>query len=461
MYSFKEYLPFYKRNLKVALPVMITQAGQVVVQLADNIMVGHVGTAELAGVSFANAIFLIGFVTLLGFAQGLTPLVGESYAQKEHERASHLLRNSLTLNLCIYTAMGLLLMAVGFCMPRMGQDPQVVPFAQSYYFIMLASLIPVAFFFTSRFFAEGIGDTRHAMWITVISNILNIFLNWVLIFGHFGLPALGVTGAALATLISRIFCAGTFVWVLFHSGTFSSYARRALKEKTDRQTVASISRLSLPIALSSMLESTAFSFAAIMVGWMGKVELAAHQIANSLGQLSFMVACGIGAAATIRVSHQYGAGKKEETLMAGKASVHMGTFYMSSCALLFILLRKILPYAYTSDPEVLAFASRLIVVLSLYQISDAIQLTSMASLRGLKDTKVPMFYAAMSYYGIAIPSAYILGFVFDVGPEGVWYGLLLGLTVAAVLFYTRFCRICRKKCNMDSAQNNTVQTDMV
>ena len=443
MYSLKTYLPFYKRNLKVALPVMITQAGQVVVQLADNIMVGHVGTAELAGVSFANAIFLIGFITLIGFSQGLTPLVGESFAKGEHKKASHLLRNSLMLNLCTYSAIGLLLMAVGFFMPHMGQDPQVIPFAQPYYFITVASLIPTSFFFTSRFFAEGIGDTRHAMWITVTSNLLNIFLNWVLIFGHFGLPALGVMGAALATLIARIFCAVAFIRVIFHSGTFSSYAQMALKEKVDKQTLISIARLSLPIAFSSMLESTAFSFAAIMVGWMGKVELAAHQIANSLGQLSFMVACGIGAAATIRVSHQFGAGKPVETLMAGKASVHMGIFYMSSCALLFILLRNFLPYIYTSDPEVIAYASRLIVVLSLYQISDAVQLTSMASLRGLKVTKRPMMYAAMSYYGIAIPAAYLLGFVFGVGPEGVWYGLLLGLTVAAVLFYTRFCRICR------------------
>ena len=443
MYSLKTYLPFYKRNLKVALPVMITQAGQVVVQLADNIMVGHVGTAELAGVSFANAIFLIGFITLIGFSQGLTPLVGESFAKGEHKKASHLLRNSLMLNLCTYSAIGLLLMAIGFFMPHMGQDPQVIPFAQPYYFITVASLIPTSFFFTSRFFAEGIGDTRHAMWITVTSNLLNIFLNWVLIFGHFGLPALGVMGAALATLIARIFCAVAFIRVIFHSETFSSYARMALKEKVDKQTLISIAQLSLPIAFSSMLESTAFSFAAIMVGWMGKVELAAHQIANSLGQLSFMVACGIGAAATIRVSHQFGAGKPVDTLMAGKASVHMGIFYMSSCALLFILLRNFLPYIYTSDPEVIAYASRLIVVLSLYQISDAVQLTSMASLRGLKDTKRPMMYAAMSYYGIAIPAAYLLGFVFGVGPEGVWYGLLLGLTVAAVLFYTRFCRICR------------------
>ena len=397
MYSFKKYLPFYKRNMKVALPVMVTQAGQVVVQLADNIMVGHVGTAQLAGVSFANAIFLIGLVSLIGFSQGLTPLVGESYAKGQHDRASHLLRNSFILNLCVFAAVGILLMAIGFFMPHMGQDPQVVPFAQSYYFIMLASLIPMAIFFTSRFFAEGLGNTGHAMWITVSTNLLNIFLNWVLIFGHMGMPALGVTGAALSTLVSRLLCAGLFLTVLFRADTFSSYARKALREKVRRQTLVAISRLSLPIAFSSMLESTAFSFAAIMVGWMGKVELAAHQVTHSLSQLSFMVACGIGAAATIRVSHQFGAGKPEETLMAGKASIHMGIFYMGSCGLLFILLRNILPYAFTSDPEVVAYASRLIVLLSLYQISDAVQLTSMASLRGLKDTKRPMFYACLLY----------------------------------------------------------------
>ena len=234
MYSFKKYLPFYKRNMKVALPVMVTQAGQVIVQLADNIMVGHVGTAQLAGVSFANAIFLIGFVTLLGFSQGLTPLVGESYAKDQHDRASHLLCNSLTLNLCVYAAVGLLLMVIGFFMPRMGQDPQVVPYAQSYYFIMLVSLIPMAVFFTSRFFAEGLGDTSHAMWITVASNLLNIFLNWVLIFGHFGLPALGVTGAAISTLISRTVCASLFVTVLLRARAFSSYARQALRERVQK-----------------------------------------------------------------------------------------------------------------------------------------------------------------------------------------------------------------------------------
>lgn len=442
MYSFKKYLPFYKRNLKVAFPVMVTHAGQVVVQLADNIMVGHVGTAQLAGVSFANAIFVIGLVTLIGFAQGLTPLVGENYSQGKDETVARYLKNSLLINSAVFLLVGLILLAVGLLMPFMGQESDVLYHANRYYFINLVSVIPMIFFFTSRFFAEGVGNTKVAMWITIVSNLLNIVLNWILIFGHFGIPAMGVAGAAVSTLISRIFCAVLFVIILFRSSEFEKYIEKARSITPDRSTIKTIIGLSLPIAFTGMLESAAFSFAAIMVGWIGKTELAAHQIVHSLSQLSFMVACGIGAAATIRVSHQFGAGKHEETLMAGRASIHMALVYMSVCGLIFVLLKDIMPLAYTKDKEVIEIASRLMVVLALYQVADAIQLTSVSSLRGLKDTKRPMWYCAISYYVIAIPCGYLLGFTYNLGPEGVWYGLLLGLTVAALLFYVRFRRIC-------------------
>ena len=203
--------------------------------------------------------------------------------------------------------------------------------------------------------------------------------------------------------------------------------------------------LSVPISLSGLLESMSISLAAIMVGGMGQVELAAHQIVNSLSQLSFMVATGIGAAATIRVSFQYGAGKKEETVMAANASIHMSLFYMGACGLLFVALRHLLPSVYSNDPAVTALASKLIIVLALFQVADAVQLASMASLRGLKDTKVPMVYSLISYYLVAIPSGYLLGFTAGLGPAGVWVGLLLGLFAAAILFYVRFLRICRRK----------------
>lgn len=452
MYNFKEFLPYYKRNMAVALPVMITQAGQVLVQIADNIMVGHVGTGQLAGVSFANALFVIALVTMIGFSQGLTPLVGQSIGQGRHKAAAEYLKNSAVLNSIAYGLVFLALLGVLTLMSSMGQDPEVLVYAKKYFSINMFSIIPMMFFFTSRFFAEGVGNTRYAMWITIVANLLNIFLNWVLIFGHCGMPALGVQGAALSTLISRVFTAVLFVVILFSAKAFSAYTSEAFgigrtmatdgKVRISAARMGEILRLSLPIAFSSLLEVTAFSFAAIMVGWMGKTELAAHQIVHNLSQLSFLIATGVGAATTIRVSHQYGAGRYHETFMAGRAATHMAIAYMCTCGGLCLIFRGILPHAYTNDPEVIAIASSLIICLAVYQVSDAIQLTSMSALRGLKDTKVPMFYAAISYYGVAIPAGYVMGFKLGLGPEGVWYGLFAGLTVAAVLFHSRFRRKC-------------------
>lgn len=441
MYSFSKYLPFYKRNLKLATPVMITQAGQVVVQLADNIMVGHVGTAELAGVSFANSIFVIGLITLLSFSQGLIPLVGHSVGSGNHEEGAKYLSNSLILNFIIYTFVGLLLLGAGGLMPFMGQETEVVFFAKEYYFINLISILPMALFFTSRFFAEGVGNTKYAMWVTIISNIVNIVLNWILIYGKLGLPALGVQGAALATLLSRIFCAIVFAVLFFVANDLKDYTLRAIHIRPDKNTFKELFNISLPIALTGTMESTAFClFAVIMVGWIGKVELATHQIVQSLGNLSFMVATGIGAAATIRVAHQMGAGKKEEARMAGIASIHMSLAYMGGCGLLFVLLRHHLPYIFTEDPLVIEAAQKLIIALGLYQIFDAIQLTSIASLRGLKDTKIPMVIAGISYYLISVPTGYILAFPCGIGLNGVWYGLAIGLAFAAVVSFTRFIR---------------------
>lgn len=443
MYRFREYLPFYKRNMKVALPVMITQAGQVLIQLADNVMVGHVSTDDLAGVSFANALFMIGFLTLLGFSQGLTPLVGECIGRNDTRRTASLLKNSLTLNATVFTAAGLLMAAAGLAMPYMGQDPDIIPAAQRYYFLNILSLIPSILFVTSRQFAEGIGNTSHAMWLTMFTNLLNIFLNWVFIYGHLGSPQMGASGAALATLISRTLAGILFFLMICRFPLYRPYLDFSGKW-TDIAVRQEIISVSTPVAFSSLLEVTAFNFASVMIGWMGKVEQAGHQIAYSLSQISYMIACGVGSAATIRVSHQYGSGKYRETYMAGKAAIHMSLVYMAACGIFFVIFNRILPLAFTSDPEVLPVASRLLIVIAIYQFSDAVQLSSMASLRGLQDTKRPMLYAGISYYLVAIPAGYLLGLTLRLGPEGVWMGLMLGLTTAAVLYYIRFRKLCRE-----------------
>ena len=442
--TLREYVPFYKRNLKVAFPVMITQAGQVLVQLADNIMVGHLGAAQLAGVSFANAIIMIGLVFAIGFAQGVTPVVGQHFGKGDGRAVAVALSNSAALNAIMAVVLTGIMLTVGAFMDRMGQDPEVLRYAKQYYFIIVAGFIPMIAFFNVRFFSEGIGNTRNEMWITIGTNILNIFLNWVLIYGKFGAPALGVAGAAWSTLISRVLGAIAFLIILFRVEEYRKFVRLTPRRAVHLREMLRQLKLSLPISLQNLLEVTAFSFAAIMVGWMGKYQLAAHQIAQNLSSLSFMIATGIGAAATIRVSHQFGAGRREDAYYAGIAAVHMAVAIMVFFGLLFISLHRVIPFIYTEDPAVIPIAGRLIIILALYQVFDAVQLASRSSLLGLKDINIPTVFSGISYYVICLPSAYLLGFTFGLGPDGVWIGLLLGLAVAALLFNVRFRRVCRR-----------------
>lgn len=442
--TLREYMPFYRRNLKVAFPVMITQAGQVIVQLVDNIMVGHLGAAQLAGVSFANAIIMIGLVFAIGFAQGITPLVGQYYGKGDGKSVAVALCNSAVLNAIMAAVLTLVMIAAGLMMDRMGQDREVLGYAKEYYFIIVAGFIPMIAFFNIRFFSEGIGNTRNEMWITVGTNLINIFLNWVLIYGNLGAPELGVAGAAWATFISRVLGAVIFLIILFRVEEYRRFVRQTPPKPIKTSEIIRQLKLSLPVSLQSLLEVTAFSFAAIMVGWIGKYELAAHQIAQNLSSLSFMTATGIGAAATIRVSHQFGAGRREDAFHAGKAAVHMAVAIMVFFGLVFITFHKSIPYIYTDDPNVIPAAGRLIIILSLFQVFDAIQLASRSSLLGLKDINIPLIFSAISYYVICLPSAYLLGFTFGFGPEGVWTGLLLGLAVASAMFYTRFVRISKR-----------------
>lgn len=440
----KEYLPYYRRNLKVALPVMVTQAGQVMVQLADNIMVGHIGAAELAGVSFANAVFMIGMVAAIGFAQGSTPIIGQCFGRGDSDHVSKTFANSTLLNLLTGIALSTILFCVGFMLDFMGQNPEVLMYAKQYYFICLASMLPLTLFFNIRCFSEGIGNTKNAMYITIASNLINIFLNWVLIFGKLGAPRLGVAGAAYSTLIARLLSFIIFSILLFTVDEYRQYVKRIRKSFIDWLHIKELLKTSLPIATQSLLEVTAFSFSAIMVGWMGKYELAAHQIAQSLSHLSFMVATGIGAAATIRVSHQYGAGKYYEMYMAGKAAVHMAVFLMTLFGAVYICFYRSIPWLYTNDPHVVPIAENLIIVMSLFQIWDAMQMSSMSALRGMKDINRPLLFSAISYYGVCLPCGYLLGFTLKLGPIGVWIGLLLGLAFAGILFHTRFKKLCTK-----------------
>ena len=460
MFSFKDYIPFYKRNINLAVPVMITQAGQMIVQMADNIMVGHLGTAQFAGVSFSNNIFVMGMVFCICFTQGLIPYTGQNYGSGNYKEVASYFKNSFVLNLIMCAAILAIMFAIIPFMEYMGQDADILVYAKSYYSIMLFSLIPFIMFFTIRNFSEGIGITKYAMYITLATNILNIFLNWVLIFGKCGFPQMGVSGAALATLISRILMFVAFAVLIFTLNDYKRFTTLIFSSKNDskqsyKQTDASepfiekekikdLLKTSTPIAFQGLIEVTAFSLSAIMVGWFGKVALAAHQIAMTMSSFSFMVAQGIGAAATIRVSHQLGERDFASTRKAGFAAMHLATAFMGFAGLLYVLFRSHIPYLFTTDAEVIPIASTLLIICAGYQIFDALQLTGIASLRALMDVKIPLIFSTFSYYGVCLPLGYLLGCTFNIGPVGIWLGLMAGLLFASILFLYRFNRITKR-----------------
>lgn len=450
---FSDYIPYYKRNLKVAFPVMLTQLGASLVGLFDSMMVGHYATADLAAVSFSNAIFFTVMVFAMGALMGITPLVGYEIGHKEisGDRGEDVRISSLLLNGIWFTVMLSVVMVVvlGGCIPVLdcfGQEESVVEAARPYYLCIVLSIVPFLFFCLQKQFLEGIGNTWVAMAISVFMNALNILLNWVFIFGHWGAPAMGATGAGIATLISRSIMPLLFLGAILLKRDWRIYFR-LFKEQAHLFSGEQLKRLwktGAPIGSQTTLETVLFTLSFIIVGWLGKEALAAQQIANQIADLTFMLALGIGSATTIRVSHQLGRGDIEAVRMASNASIHLVLFMNTIGAVLMISLRHLIPYLFTEDIAVIEIASVLILIAGLFQYADGMQAVGAAMLRGITDVKIPMVYAFVAYIVIALPIGLFCMFVLDWGAPGIWVGFIAGLSVAAVLFHARFRKLLKR-----------------
>jgi MATE family multidrug resistance protein len=441
--NIKSYIPFYKRNLSLAIPVMITQAGQMVVQFADNIMVGQLGTSQFAGVGFANALFSMGLVFCTCFTQGLIPFIGQSYGRGEHGKVSEYFTNGILLNALMCIAVMAIMMAAVPLMDHMGQDPRILGYAREYYKIMVWSLAPFIIFYVLRALTEGVGNTKYTMYITVFCNVLNIFLNWVLIFGHFGVEAMGVEGAAWATFISRCAMLGIGIAILQSGKLYKRYVGDIRCRALNFSQFKDVMKTPFPMSFQGLVEVTTFSIAGIMAGWFGEVAMAAHQASQTIITFSFMVAQGVGVAATIRVSHQYGERRFADARKAGFAASHISIALMALAGITFILFNDVIPYIFTQDHHVAEIASKLLYVAAAFQLFDAVQLSALASLRALADVKWPLITSLFTYYVIGLPFAYFAGTTFGLGPVGVWLGLLAGLMLAAILFLYRFNKITK------------------
>ena len=435
--NIKEYLPYYKRNLMVAIPIMLSQLGGAIVMLADSIMVGRLGTISLAAVSFAGSVHIFGFIAGSATLIGATPLVGYAFVRGDHERASRLFQNALLLSVGLSALLIALLTGTAYLMPFMGQEAAVVEEATGYYHLVNLSLLPFFLFCAFRQFFEGIGNTKVSMTIIITTNLINILLNYLFIFGRCGAPQMGIEGAGLATLVARILMPIMFLGVMLWRTDWKRYLSLFRQTHFGIKPIVDILKVGLPISGHQLMEFSAFALSTIFAGWISATTQASHMIAQNIGHMAFMLVLGLSSATIIRVSHQYGIRDMQAVKMAASASLHLGIMLNSMSALTIILLRQSIPTLFSSDPEVLMLAPTLLMMVGFFQLSDGMQAVSSGILRGLSDVNMPIKYAFFAYLVINIPLGLLFAFPLGMGAPGLWLSLIIGLTVAAILLYRR------------------------
>ncbi|WP_338393713.1 MATE family efflux transporter [Fulvitalea axinellae] len=438
------YREHFKKNFHFAYPVTLSQMGHMLVGLADSVMVGHLGKGPLAAASFANSVFAVVFTFGIGVSVGLSPLVAKTAGEGDNRQVVGLFKNSLVINSVMGLVLLLLTFGLMYTLPYMGQPQEVNDLAGSYLSILGWSVLPLMLFQTGRQLAEGLAITKQAMFITLFCNVLNVGMNYVFIYGHYGFEPMGLYGAGLATFISRIVMAVLMFWFLLRSKRMSFLSKFYGQVKIEKEKLRKLLKLGLPTGLQTLFEVSAFSFAAVMCGWLGTTALAAHQIAWNVCSITYMMATGIASAAMVRVGNRLGAKDLEGLKKAGYSNMFMVVVFMSAVALCYTLFRHIIPTFYIDDAKVILLAGELLVVAALFQLSDGLQVVANGALRGLQDVKIPSVFVLMAYWVAGLPMAYLLAFEFGLGTVGIWYGFLIGLTVTALCCVWRFRNLTRK-----------------
>lgn len=434
----------YIKTVNLATPVVISQMGQVVVQLADNAMVGRLGATPLAGVSFAGSVFVIMFIFCIGLSLGLTPLVGEQYARSNHKEAAAYLQNSVVLYMVFAVIVFLVLQLIIPFMPYMGQDEEVVAIAIPYIHYLMWGLVPFMLFAALKQFLEGVGNTAVAMYIVLIANCINIVLNYMFIYGNWGAPAMGASGAGLATLISR--CAMPVMLLIYfiNHKKYGRYLQFFSNKNFSWRYISSLIKIGFPISMQMLMEVSAFALSAIMVGWIGVKELAASQITQTMSSTVFLILVGLASATTIRVSHYFGAKDFKGIEVVAHVSYRIALVYNLVIAACFILLRNYIPLIFNNDPAVVEIAGNLLIFAAIFQVCDGMQIISLGILRGMKDVRYPMWVAIFSYLIINLPLGYFLAFTLGMGAPGIWLAFVFGLGFAAVLLNRRYRVMMRR-----------------
>jgi len=429
------FLSETRSTLQLAVPIVLVQLGMMAMGVVDTVMVGRISASALAAVAIGNLYAFAGLVGGMGVLMALDPVVAQALGAGDREAAARGVQRGLILAALLSLPVALSFLPVRLLLTLLRQPPEVIPDAAGYVWASLPGIVPFLAFVVLRQSLQAMHRTAPIVSAIVGANVLNVVLNWMLIFGHAGFPALGAVGSAWATSASRLaMAAGLFVAARADLGPVLRPLRPGV---LDRAPLLAMLRLGLPIAFQYQLEIGAFATIGLLMGYLGTREVAAHQIALNLASLTFMVPLGVSAAAAVRVGHAVG---REDTVGARRAAwaaIALGVLFMGSMAVALISVPRLLTRAYTSEPSVAAVAAVLIPIAGFFQVFDGLQVVSAGILRGLGDTRAPMIINVLGFWLVGMPVSLALAFHLQAGPAGLWWGLVAGLAAVALLLLGR------------------------
>ena len=451
--NLKQYTQEFSENIKLAYPVILGMLGHTLIGIVDNIMVGKLGATELAAVSLGNSFIYIGMSIGIGFSTAITPIIAQADSEKDDKKIRSAFHHGLLLCTILGIALFAMIVLAKPIMLLMHQPKEVVDLAAPYIDWVAFSLIPVVIYQGYKQFADGLSETKYSMYAIFMANVVHIFFNYVLIYGIWFFPKLGILGAALGTVISRIMMVVFMHYILKYNNRMKIYFQDFSFKQIKKSMIKKIVNLGFPSAMQMLFEVALFTTAVWLSGIIGKNSQAANQIALTLATMTFMFAMGLNVTAMIRVSNQVGLNDFKKLIVVAKSIFLLAIILEIIFALFFIIFNQYLPHFFLDmknvnqaldNQEVIAIASQLLIVAAVFQISDGIQVVVLGALRGLQDVKFPMYITFVAYWIIGFPISFYLGLHTNLKATGIWIGLLAGLTVAAILLYIRFNRLTKK-----------------
>ena len=427
----------YRSLLRLAVPIIIGQLGGIITGLADTIMVGQHSTAELAASSFVNNVLNTFIIFGTGFSFSLTPLVGENLALGKKYVVSAWLKNSIVANLILAVMITAILAVLYFNIGHFGQPEELLPLIRPYFVVSMISIIFVMLANSFRQFVEGITNPTVSMIVLISGNVINIIGNYILIYGKCGFPEMGLMGAGYSTLISRVLMLLMFICVFLFRPSYKAYRKGFMRMWVLPNRLMRVTKLGVPIAFQQGLEAATFSLTAIMVGWLGSVELAAHQVVIAISTISFTTYLGLGSATAIRTSFYKGAKDWSQVRKTTVAGLHLGIIVSTLTCIGLYAFRNQISFVFSDDPMVATFVIMLLPILMLYQYVDGAQIVLANALRGLSDVKPIMWISFITNFLIAIPAGYILGFPLGMGIRGIWMAYPIGFVFSVALLGIR------------------------